>query len=364
MLLLIVAGAAGGATQPTSSPASHPAALRTVQAAHYTIHTDLDAEAAREAQARLDALWEEYRQRTASFCTVGSGRLVCYLYSRQEDYLAAGGPPGTAGCFTGKALAAVAPAGQWRTIQHEAFHQFAAAGAPRLGVWLQEGLAEYFGHAEWTGDGFVVGLVPPWRLARLKEEIDGGRLLPFEQIMALGRDQWNRSADLAAYDQAWSMAHFLAHADDGKYRAAGEALVDDLAAGTPLKMAFARHFGDDVAAFQKRYTQWWRQQAADPTRHLRDQATAQTLNAFLVRAARAGHSFDTAEGFLAACRNNELRLGREQWLPPSLLATAVVRAKALTDQGFRWELRRPSTAPATQPTQPASPQLVLHPPRR
>ena len=36
----------------------------------------------------------------------------------------------------------------------------------KLPPWLDEGLAEYFGEAIFTGDGYVDGAIPPWRAKR------------------------------------------------------------------------------------------------------------------------------------------------------------------------------------------------------
>ena len=55
-----------------------------------------------------------------------------------------------------------------RTLQHEAFHQFAhETFGPNVPVWLDEGLAQVFEEAVWTGNGFVVGQVPPRRVRQL-----------------------------------------------------------------------------------------------------------------------------------------------------------------------------------------------------
>ena len=63
----------------------------------------------------------------------------------------------------------------WHLIQHEGFHQFAAAviGGDRP-VWVNEGLAEYFGEAIFTGDGFIAGIIPQWRLKRIRAELSAG----------------------------------------------------------------------------------------------------------------------------------------------------------------------------------------------
>src|SRR5437763_16402672 len=71
-----------------------------------------------------------------------------------------------------------------RTLQHEAFHQFAfSAISPDLPIWLNEGLAQLFEEALWTGNGFMLGQVPPRRIRQMKADIDAHRLIPFKTFL-------------------------------------------------------------------------------------------------------------------------------------------------------------------------------------
>jgi hypothetical protein len=38
-----------------------------------------------------------------------------------------------------------------------------------LPIWVNEGMAEYFGEGIFTGDGFITGVIPPKRLRMIKE---------------------------------------------------------------------------------------------------------------------------------------------------------------------------------------------------
>src|SRR5208282_5455503 len=67
-----------------------------------------------------------------------------------------------------------------RTLQHEAFHQFASVAIGKnLPTWINEGLAQVFEEGIWTGDGFILGQVPPRRLRQLRKDMDGGTLVDF-----------------------------------------------------------------------------------------------------------------------------------------------------------------------------------------
>lgn len=73
---------------------------------HYTIHTDLGPEAAREAALRMTKMFEEYQHRTSAFTVKIHEKLPFYLYRHQADYIAAGGLLGSIGVFTGDRLMA------------------------------------------------------------------------------------------------------------------------------------------------------------------------------------------------------------------------------------------------------------------
>ena len=102
--------------------------LRQYDSAHYVIHTDLDPDSVREATIRLTKMCHEYTRRTSAFNIRINQKLPISMFSKHADYMAAGGPPGSAGVFTGDRLMAtmgpVAQAFSWSTVQHEGFHQF------------------------------------------------------------------------------------------------------------------------------------------------------------------------------------------------------------------------------------------------
>ena len=132
--------------------AENPPTLPRYETKYYILYTDIPPQKAQEVALRMSKMAEEYHNRTRDFAGVISTKFPFYLYRRYDDYVAAGGLKGTAGLFNGSALFAVA--GErlddrtWHVIQHEGFHQFAAAviGGERP-MWLNEGLAEYFGEA-------------------------------------------------------------------------------------------------------------------------------------------------------------------------------------------------------------------------
>jgi len=354
--VLFSAALASGAPKP-GKPA--PKGLKPYPSKYYIIYTDLDANAVREASARMTAMAEEYRRRTKGFAGVIRKRLAFYLYSKLEDYHEAGAPKGSAGVYhPGKeALMAVAQHGTgdqlWYVVQHEGFHQFVhMVIGGQIPIWVNEGMAEYFGQGVWTGDGFVTGVIPPGRLKSLQGYIREEKLTPFREMLLMTHTKW--SGDLTDsdkpgdadgtkktgetdddrarrarinYDQAWSMVHFLVHAHNGKYRKPFSSMIRDISRGRNGATAFQSRFGRNLKAFEKRYKDWWLSQPEHPTSDLYIQAVVETLTSFLARAVSQGQKFATAEAFFSEARAGTLKSHKTQWLPPSLLNNALLYAR-------------------------------------
>ena len=309
--------------------------LKVYDTPYYYIHTDLDIEGAREAAVRMTAMAREYLRRTQGFAGQIRRKLPFYLYRNAADYHAAGGVPGSGGVFKGRKLMAVAGKDTggytWHVVQHEGFHQFAhyVIGG-KIPVWVNEGLAEYFGEAVFTGDGFVVGVVPPGRLRRLKKLIQAEKIKTVRQMLRMSYKEWTGKLVLANYDAAWSMVHFLVHADDGRYVNALSNLLNDIALRRMrYEHAWVKNFGRDLDAFQKRYTDYWLRLPDDPTRRLYQRAVMETMTSFFARAVGRRMRFDDADQFFAAAEGGKLKPGMKDYLPPSLLEAALPEARRL-----------------------------------
>ncbi len=334
-LAVVVGVIAGGAwtTRAGAAPRQSraPTGWRTYQSKYYVIHTDLGIDAVRESALRLTVMAEEYHRRTKGFGGTIRRKLAFRLYSKASDYYAAGGPDGSLGVFTGASLMAVAGeqvgAGAWHIIQHEGFHQFARyAIRANLPVWVNEGLADYFAEGLFTGDGFVVGVVPPHRLRKLKQSIAAGKLKSLREMMQIGQREWNDEMALANYDQAWSMIHFLVHAEDGKYVKRLSRFINDLRR-MRHEQAWMRSFGRNIKGFEKKWRDYWLALPDDPTADRYARAAVATLTSFLARAAGGGKTFDDAAAFLQAGARGEIETDKSDWLPPSLLRRTAIQAR-------------------------------------
>ena len=338
VLLLVAVTAASAQTKP--------AELRTYETRYYVIHTDLGRDGAREAELRLTRMAQEYRRRTTDFSGEIRKKFPFYLFRNEADYHAAGGTPNTAGEYNPNAQTLMAFAGDdgpnlatWYTVQHEGFHQFAdQVIGKQLPIWANEGLAEYFGEALFTGDGFVAGVVPPWRLKRVQATIEAEKFAPLGEVVSLSHKQWNARISTTNYDQVWSLVHFLVHADDGARRDGLVALLKD------PNSAVEQHLGN-VDDLETKWRTYWSQLPEDPTADVYAEATLRTLTSFLARATARRQQFASFDEFVAAAEKGQLKMAESDWLPPSLLSDALKRTAGFRKEGDRFSLELDAPRP-------------------
>jgi len=136
---------------------------------------------------------------------------------------------------------------------------------------------------------------------------------------------------MANYDQAWAMVHFLAQGEDGKYQKAFVKFMSLIGQGRGYMDAWSDVFGRDHAAFQKKFEQWWTELPKEPTRPLFERAALLTITSFYARAQAQGQIFESAEAFLAAAGEDKVKITFDDYLPISVLKSALRPAKKLED---------------------------------
>jgi hypothetical protein len=281
----------------------------------------------------MDAMFEDYSRRLDDFAPGREQQnLLVSLFARREDYLnyTTNKFPNTGGVFlpAKNALAAFLE-GQGRdalrrTLQHEAFHQFAfTAIHADLPVWINEGLAQVFEEGIWTGRGFLLGQVPPRRVRQLQADVRGGRLTSFDKFMKLGNDEWARNlagdADRGAtqYNQAWAMVHFLVYSPDArsKYRQRFLEMLKQIHAGRSPEGAFVDSFSSNIEGFQDRFIESAESLTATPEATMIERQ--EVLADLLVELKNHGMTFTEMPSFREATSAGGYRLtytkGRINW---------------------------------------------------
>ena len=267
-LLLAIACALSSAAPAFADPTT------ITESQHYRIHSDLDPAVTRDYAKRLDAMYGEYARRLADFDIPPQPKFEVYLFQKQADYrnFTGNAMPNTAGMFI-PSLHALAGYEQLhgrdglrKTLQHEAFHQFAwSAISKSMPIWLDEGLAQIFEEGVWTGDRFILGQIPPGRLRDLRADMADGQFIPFRALLPMSRSLFQSrmrdpDAGRAEYNQSWAMTQFLVFATDDKgqprYRRRLIDWLSDMHAGRDPQKAFADNFSPNIDGFEQRYKEW------------------------------------------------------------------------------------------------------------
>ncbi len=321
-------------------------AMPTYPTRYYTIYSDLPLPQVREAELRMTRMAEAYHERTKDFAGSIHQRLPFYLFAHEQDYLDAGGLKDSAGIFDRSSQLLMAfvgdnPAETWHVVQHEGFHQFAAAViGGDIPVWANEGLAEYFGEGIFTGDGFVTGIVPDWRLRRIKRELAADKFRSVNQMMNLSHATWNDKLTVANYDQAWSMVHFLAHADNGKYQHAFIGFMRDIGNHRSAPDAWNNNFGG-TEGFEAKWRQYWLNLPEGSTDDAYARATLETLTGVLGRAYAVHQHFSSIDELAKAVTSSAYRFDPRDWLPSSVFDVALENLTQLEKRGTRFWIASP-----------------------
>src|SRR4051812_14046831 len=142
------------------------------------------------------------------------------------------------------------------TIYHEYVHKLVALNFPRLPMWLDEGLAEFFGNAQFRENKTLVG-VPSPRIRTLRERT----FIPLTTFLAVAPGSpYTKDDDkiLLFYAQAWGFTHFLMF---GPGMGNGEKLNEYLRllqSGINREDAFKQAFGDP-ASLEYPFDRYFRQ---------------------------------------------------------------------------------------------------------
>jgi hypothetical protein len=285
---------------------------------------------------RMDLMYDVYARRLVQFSPPSGDGVKPFqvnLYAKRADYmkLTSNRFPNTGGVFmpARNLLAAFLETqgrdGLRRTLQHEAFHQFAfTAISPNLPVWLNEGLAQFFEEGIVIDNIVTVGQVPPRRIRQLQADMKAKRLVPFDKFLALSDAQWEQAlADKtrasSQYNQSWAMVHFLISAtnNDGepKYRAKFIEMLKSIHNGTEPQLAWQQQFLTNIKGFQDRFVEWAQQlQPTELAMYIEHQ---DVLADMMVEFKSRGQVFSNIAEFRSRLENSGYRLqyskGQVEW---------------------------------------------------
>jgi hypothetical protein len=316
---------------PAALRAQAQPVLRVMETPRYRIHTDLDRRFAEELGRRMDAMYDDYSRRLQDFTPAAdtAGKFEVYLFKQRRHYLefTKNKVPNTGGVFmpARNTLAAFLE-GQGRdalrrTLQHEAFHQFAHSLIhPDLPPWVNEGLATVFEEGIFLGRTFTLGQVPPRRVRQLQADIANNRLVPFRDIMAMTLDDWalalndkHATRGATQYNQAWAMCHFLIFAErDGEtiYRRRFLDMLARVHRGEDAQAAFTAAFSNNIEGFETLFRKWAATLKSTPAATMIERQDI--LADMLTILAGQGQRFDTIDEFRKTLANGGYRMSYQK----------------------------------------------------
>lgn len=222
---------------------------RVIQTAHYRIHTTLDDEEFLDSLSQvMEGALEHYHQLTPGV-RLTDEPMECYIFSRRPEWAqftrqhtgddAAVYLQINRGGYTVKdwfVAYFIGDVGTYSVAAHEGWHQYVARHfRSRLPPFLEEGIATMFENISWTTRRPRWNLqVNPNRAEKLRTAIEDGQLWPLEQLCTMhAGDVVGLSGERIEtfYAQNWAFAQFLWNAENGRYRAAFQRMLSDLASG-------------------------------------------------------------------------------------------------------------------------------------
>jgi hypothetical protein len=228
---------------------------RKVDTPHYVIYTTLtDREVVAGIGQLMEGALSQYR-RLAPNVPASGQPMACYLFQTRDQWAA----------FTQSRTGAdaaiylqinrggytvrdwyvayyIGELGTFSVAAHEGFHQYVARHfRSRLPPFLEEGLACMFEEVKWEQSEHGQWL-PRWnfaanrsRLVGLRNAVEGGHLLPLQQLVAMHAgqvvDQPPEQIE-AFYAQGWAFARFLWEGEGGRHRATLRRILTEAANGT------------------------------------------------------------------------------------------------------------------------------------
>ncbi|MGD9648588.1 MAG: hypothetical protein AB7U73_22950 [Pirellulales bacterium] len=279
-----------------------------VETEHYTVTTNVSLEAGVELGQRLERLYSAWQQAFAAFCATpeqlvrmfegrgqprgSSARHQAIYFRNREEYQAAVGSRlpvdvETTGLYLSDTRTAYFFPVQddegrpdHTSLYHEATHQLFAETRPlapvtgrRANFWILEGIACYMESFELHDDFDTLGGTTSPRLvvARHRALVDGF-YVPLGELVTMGMGALQHDPRIAMlYSQSAGLAHFLMHADDGRYRDALIAYLASIYAGEDRISTLAELAGESYPRLDSDYRDFLKRlpddaaAAAEPT---------------------------------------------------------------------------------------------------
>lgn len=315
VVALLLFASPGARADDDDGGIKEPPGMRVIKTKYYSVHTDLkDEDFTKDLTTRMDIMYEQYVRAWPEFRPPAKAAAQpVYIFESKAKYgsfVGVAAAANTGGLFRGGPHAYLTSflEGQGRdalrrTLQHEAFHQFAYFNISRaIPTWLNEGLAQVFEEGIWTGKTFILGQIPPRRIRQLQADVQKHALVTFDKFLFITNRQWGESLHASLeqgatnYNEAWAVAHFLSEGNNPDMRKKLVQLLQRLHVdeNTDPTDAFKQYFSD-TRSFQNRFDRWAQTMRPTPEATLIERQ--ETLGDFLIGLSNEGKKYDTIAEF-------------------------------------------------------------------
>lgn len=273
-LILAIAGQAFGAAPVVARqwPMKKDRDDVVIETTHYTIRTDLGAEAGQAIATHQEVLFLELYRRMGE---IKKGRSLAQKFkvlavAKKERYLTVVGKDHDKS--QGMFMPSDATLACWgapekldmvlETLRHEGTHQFVHLFiSSQCPVWFNEGMATLYEHGRFANGRLDVEQMAPEYLYTLKKAIAAKELIPLPRFIATTHDDWSGRMKEGTpghiqYAQAWALTYFLAYADGGKYQGPFQQYITLITKGQSLPKTWETIFGADYAPLEAKLTAW------------------------------------------------------------------------------------------------------------
>jgi tetratricopeptide (TPR) repeat protein len=139
---------------------------------------------------------------------------------------------------------------RFATAFHEYVHLHLRNTVPGAPLWLNEGLAEFYGALQFSGGEALLGAPIPGYLQLLRSQ----PMLPLSQLFAVGTNSPHYNEQDKAgifYGESWALVHFLMLRADGQHQEQFSRFLQSLSRGDETEKAFEDSFGLTLATAEQ-----------------------------------------------------------------------------------------------------------------
>lgn len=145
----------------------------------------------------------------------------------------------------------------YSTAFHEYVHLHLRDNVPGVPLWLNEGLAEFYGSLQFSGGEALLGMPIPGYLQLLRSQ----EMLPLSTLFSISTNSphYNEQEKSGIfYGQSWALVHYLMRGDGGRHQEQFRRFLQSVSRGESADKTFEDTFGMSLATAEKELREYVR----------------------------------------------------------------------------------------------------------